>query len=117
MSGQLVISEHLHCFVANSFLLQFTLFLHIFWGSKLRSRNTFDKYDVCIQYRMLNCTHILTTKKNILVRNYVNINLVALVAMVALVALVAKSERDTFTWIFFLNALVALVAMVAFGCQ
>ena len=42
---------------------------------------------------------------------------VTMVALVALVALVAQSERDTFTWIFFLNALVALVAMVAFGCQ
>ena len=43
-----VILEHLRYFVANLFLSQFTLFLHKCLGPKLRLRNIFDKYDVCL---------------------------------------------------------------------
>ena len=43
-----VILEHSRYFVANSFLSQFTFFCVNFWSLKWRSRNFFDKYDVCI---------------------------------------------------------------------
>ena len=44
----LCISEHLHCFVANSFVSRF--FCVNFQVPKSRSRNFFDKYDVCLNH-------------------------------------------------------------------